>query len=540
VERDRCDACGASQVVGGYRVLRVLKRTPSGRVYLCEGPYKQKLSVKEVVFALAPDAGELEAVEREAELWAQLKHPGIPRFVRCFREGEGAALRLCAAYEYVPGESLADRLAHHRFTEYEVRPIAEQLLEILHYLHGLSPQVLHLGITADSVILGEDGRVHLLGFSLAKDRAREDGRRMALPLPAGNAPEHLRGRPSQASDLYLLGATLLHVLSRVSPEEWQARGGLDRAEREINVSEPFRAFLRRLVAREERDRPANAAAALEALRAHAPRPRRRRVARWIAAALAVAGLAAGGRGLLFPEPATYVASPSATAPLQGGLWSSELERASVGGKYATLLRRVHAPEDRSYYGEFRDWGHSTTTAYAGQTSLPPAYWVYVWPNWYLWRDVGVPRRQMRAWGPEQATGPPDTGRAGDIATAWASRTPDAQPEWLTLTYDPPVRAGAVHVVETFNPGALRQVSGVTADGRELLLWEGTDPTPAGRGMGTSVVPLSEPVTLRRVTLHLDSPGVPGWNEIDAVGLEDVQGQLHWATSAAASTTYAER
>jgi hypothetical protein len=40
----------------------------------------------------------------------------------------------------------------------------------------------------------------------------------------------------------------------------------------------------------------------------------------------------------------------------------------------------------------------------------------------------------RAWGPEQATGEPDTFHAGDIVTAWASLTPDSSPEWLPLEY----------------------------------------------------------------------------------------------------------
>ncbi len=46
--------------------------------------------------------------------------------------------------------------------------------------------------------------------------------------------------------------------------------------------------------------------------------------------------------------------------------------------------------------------------------------------------------QGRAWGPEQATGAPNTATAGDQQTAWASRTQDGQPEWLVLEYDHPV------------------------------------------------------------------------------------------------------
>jgi len=44
---------------------------------------------------------------------------------------------------------------------------------------------------------------------------------------------------------------------------------------------------------------------------------------------------------------------------------------------------------------------------------------------------------------------------------------------------------------------------------------------------------------QRAKIFLDSPAVPGWNEIDAVGLLDEFGITHWATGAQASSTYAE-
>src|SRR5258706_8055915 len=49
------------------------------------------------------------------------------------------------------------------------------------------------------------------------------------------------------------------------------------------------------------------------------------------------------------------------------------------------------------------------------------------PNVVPKPDGLVPRR---SWGPEQATGAPDTFSAGDISTAWASREPNAGAEWL--------------------------------------------------------------------------------------------------------------
>ena len=97
--------------------------------------------------------------------------------------------------------------------------------------------------------------------------------------------------------------------------------------------------------------------------------------------------------------------------------------------------------------------------------------------------AGLPQ-QPRPWGPEQATGAPDTWpNAGDLRTAWASKTPDDQQEWLELTYDAPIRPTAVLIYETFNPGAVNRITTYNAEGREFNLWSGTDPTPAGSEKG---------------------------------------------------------
>src|SRR5262249_6082954 len=85
---------------------------------------------------------------------------------------------------------------------------------------------------------------------------------------------------------------------------------------------------------------------------------------------------------------------------------------------------------------------------------------------------GAPAK--RGFSPDQVTGPPDVRQAGDNSQAWASQTPDGQKEWLLCEYAEPLLARAVVVYETFNPGALFQVSAFNADGDEIVAWEGND------------------------------------------------------------------
>lgn len=143
-----------------------------------------------------------------------------------------------------------------------------------------------------------------------------------------------------------------------------------------------------------------------------------------------------------------------------------------------------------------------------------------------------------SWSTQQVTGAPDTQGAGDISTAWASASQDAGTEWLLMEYARAVMPKEVHVYETYNPGALFKVSIIDDAGNELLAWEGSDPTPVGSGRGTSRISIPLKVPTKKVKIYLASDKVPGWNEIDAVGLLSDSDEMQWAKKVSASSCYA--
>jgi len=152
---------------------------------------------------------------------------------------------------------------------------------------------------------------------------------------------------------------------------------------------------------------------------------------------------------------------------------------------------------------------------------------------------GLPGQLVRrAWGEEQATGPPDTLRAGDISTAWASRLPDGGEEWLNLEYSNHVYLAEVRVRETYNPGAISKVAAVLPNGQEQVIWEGV--TEAGEAPVEKVFPVSGNIYAKGVKVYLDTRRVPGWNEIDAVELVGRDSSRQWASHATASSSYADQ
>ena len=187
---------------------------------------------------------------------------------------------------------------------------------------------------------------------------------------------------------------------------------------------------------------------------------------------------------------------------------------------------------------------STMDLTLGRMQTSQAYASATETRWSVTRWVRVggmlavsTRAVDRAWGRQQVAGPPDTTGFGDIVTAWASSSTDGQQEWLELTYERAVTPAEVHVYETYNPGAVHRVTAFTDAGEEVEAWTGVDPVPQKSSGGVAKIPLRVDFPTRRVKVYLDSPRVPGWNEIDAVGLVDAAGGVQWATGVKASTVY---
>ena len=93
------------------------------------------------------------------------------------------------------------------------------------------------------------------------------------------------------------------------------------------------------------------------------------------------------KGLFGGKPQTVPGQPGVTNPGGGATMTPEMNTASVNGKYSNLLMTLYVPQDQGSYGNFYDWGYYTGTSYAGYNNIPPGYWVYVYPNWYVWGNT---------------------------------------------------------------------------------------------------------------------------------------------------------
>ncbi len=208
-----------------YQLERQLGQNAGRETWLAKDLQKENelVVVKLLAFGGNVQWEDLKLFEREANVLKQLDHPRIPKY-RDYFSIDDRTLWFGLVQEYIQGDSLREYIGKgHKFTESQVKKIAIAILEILIYLHELSPQVLHRDIKPSNLILigsEEEANVYLVDFGAVQDRASAEGKSFTVVGTYGYAPmEQYGGRAVAASDLYALGATLIYLLTGISPAE---------------------------------------------------------------------------------------------------------------------------------------------------------------------------------------------------------------------------------------------------------------------------------------------------------------------------------
>ncbi len=134
------------------------------------------------------------------------------------------------------------------------------------------------------------------------------------------------------------------------------------------------------------------------------------------------------------------------------------------------------------------------------------------------REVST-QYSAQSWAANKVLGAPDVFPAhGDNTNAWASLGADDRDELLEVGFAQPMHASAVEIYETYNPGAVRSITLITTSGAHIHAYQAnpmaTSATANRLRVDTQCT--SEPIAAVRV--ELGSMAVPGWNEIDAIGL----------------------
>ena len=209
-------------LVKRYHIQEVIGVGGMGSVYRARDlhfPNVTKLVAVKEMINMAPDALVRQTIiqnfEREANMLATLNHPSIPRIYDYFTEEDRSYLVL----EFVHGKDLEAIIndTNGFLSEEQVLTWSIELCDVLSFLHAHKPDpIIFRDMKPSNIMINSAGDVILVDFGIA--RTFQTGQKGTMIGTEGySPPEQYRGEANQTADLYALGATIHHALTRRDP-----------------------------------------------------------------------------------------------------------------------------------------------------------------------------------------------------------------------------------------------------------------------------------------------------------------------------------
>jgi len=170
--------------------------------------------------------------EREANILATLNHSSIPRIYDYFSLEERSYLVL----EFINGKDLEMIIEETEgfMAEEQVLVWAIELCDVLNFLHTHKPDpIIFRDMKPSNVMINQSQHVMLVDFGIAKPfQAGQKG--TMIGTEGYSPPEQYRGESTPLADVYALGATLHHALTRRNPQMEPPFSFSERPVRKIN------------------------------------------------------------------------------------------------------------------------------------------------------------------------------------------------------------------------------------------------------------------------------------------------------------------
>ena len=209
--------------LGQYEVREQIGAGGMGEVYRgYDTKLKRDIALKVLPEQFSRDSERLARFRREATMLASLNHANIATIHGL----EESGAQPCLVMEFVPGDTLAERVALGPLSAREALRVGQQIAEALEHAHrkGIS----HRDIKPANIKVTPDGNVKVLDFGLAKALAdegvnpddvptlsampTEDGR--ILGTPPYMSPEQAQGKQvDKQTDIWAFGCVLYELLT---------------------------------------------------------------------------------------------------------------------------------------------------------------------------------------------------------------------------------------------------------------------------------------------------------------------------------------
>jgi serine/threonine-protein kinase len=210
------------QHIGRYEVIKTIGKGAMGVVYKARDPLLDRVVAVKTIMSPQGQGRRvrsafLERFQREAKAAAKMQHPAIVTIFDVGVDEESGAPFM--VLEYLPGESLADRLDRVRFPLARSVQIALDLASALSFAHR--QRIVHRDVKPANVLHAGDNRWKLADFGIAR-MPDSDLTQVGIFMgtPGYSPPEAIReGRYTPQADVFAWGAVFYELLSGRIPYE---------------------------------------------------------------------------------------------------------------------------------------------------------------------------------------------------------------------------------------------------------------------------------------------------------------------------------
>jgi serine/threonine protein kinase len=210
------------KAIGRYEVVKTIGKGAMGVVYKARDPLLDRIVAVKTIMSPQQQGRRvrsafLERFQREAKAAAKMSHPAIVTiFDVGVDEDSGAPFMVL---EYLPGESLADRLDRVRLPLARCVQIGLDLASALAFAHR--QRIVHRDVKPANVLHAGDNRWKLADFGIARlpdSDLTQVG--IFMGTPGYSPPEAIReGRYTPQADVFAWGAVMYELLSGRIPYE---------------------------------------------------------------------------------------------------------------------------------------------------------------------------------------------------------------------------------------------------------------------------------------------------------------------------------
>ncbi|MHC4540290.1 MAG: serine/threonine-protein kinase, partial [Planctomycetota bacterium] len=214
----------AGKKIGSFEIGEIIGRGGMGVVYLArDTKLDRPVAIKSMPTELQANSTARMRFKREAKLLASLNHPNIAVIYDIIEQDDDSGYLVL---EYIPGQTLTERIAHKPVKLEEALSIGQQIAEALQgaYEQGVA----HRDLKPGNIKITPDGRVKVLDFGLAKASGTHDEKAESTITQAGRivgtpaymSPEQARGAPTDhRTDIWSFGCVAYEMLTGHLPFE---------------------------------------------------------------------------------------------------------------------------------------------------------------------------------------------------------------------------------------------------------------------------------------------------------------------------------